>query len=507
MNGIDDVPLANLRLPPLTWKGSLGLVVFPCCLVLFGLWCYAQQRLHGDIVTNMRSVGSGGAAWGVFILSSVFFVGIAIAGVEIATLAHLFRIRELRPLSRLSEYVAVISLVMGALCVMADQGRPLAALRNLPSYANVSSPFFGSFTLIVGVDIAASLVMLYLGGRGDAAWCGRQKRPWSWAYRLWATGYKGSDNELRRHRKARFWLSLVIFPFIVIAFSTLGFIFGIQGGRPGWYGALRAPSLLIVASISGVGAITAIAGLFRHRIAAPQMIPERAFLRLGNALVVLISVFFYILLSETLTERYTGREAEVRVSDAILFGDYAPAYWTMVGTMLLALVMLLYQFVRRTPRVKLMIAVGLLVNVSVLLRRFLVIVPGQTNGHFMNYVDGVYSPNFLELGVLAGICSLGVLALVAFARLFPIVPLNHYHGRIVSEFVPESARRRLTRGSLSALTLLVGLSLAGVGLLYSARFGTESFLDPVLPFSPVIFIVGVVLTLYSAAVYVVAPPG
>jgi hypothetical protein len=32
-------------------------------------------------------------------------------------------------------------------------------------------------------------------------------------------------------------------------------------------------------------------------------------------------------------------------------------------------------------------------------------------------------------------------------------------------------------------------------------------MDPLFPCSPVLFIVGIVMSIYSAAVYVVAPPG
>ena len=43
------------------------------------------------------------------------------------------------------------------------------------------------------------------------------------------------------------------------------------------------------------------------------------------------------------------------------------------------------------------------------------------------------------------------------------------------------------------------------GFLISARYGTEAYLDPILPFSPVLFIAGVVLMFGSAVVYELIP--
>jgi hypothetical protein len=44
-----------------------------------------------------------------------------------------------------------------------------------------------------------------------------------------------------------------------------------------------------------------------------------------------------------------------------------------------------------------------------------------------------------------------------------------------------------------------------VGFIFSARFGTKPYLDPILPFSPVVFIVGVIVAFLSAVVYEIFP--
>jgi sterol desaturase/sphingolipid hydroxylase (fatty acid hydroxylase superfamily) len=54
-------------------------------------------------------------------------------------------------------------------------------------------------------------------------------------------------------------------------------------------------------------------------------------------------------------------------------------------------------------------------------------------------------------------------------------------------------------------TLVLGFFLMVVGFIFSARFGTKPYLDPILPFSPVIFIVGVIVAFLSAVVYEIFP--
>ena len=73
------------------WMGAVALL---CLLICFGIYSYAQQRIHGDIVTGMRTVGDGGAAWGLYISFYVIFVGFAFGGIAITTLAHLFHLRR-----------------------------------------------------------------------------------------------------------------------------------------------------------------------------------------------------------------------------------------------------------------------------------------------------------------------------------------------------------------------------------------------------------------------------
>ncbi len=491
--------------------GRIGVRWLATCAVLaslvaLGVYAYSQQRMHGDVVTGMRTIGEGGPAWALYICFDIVFVGLAFAGIALTTITRLFRIKELWPLSRMAELLAVVALMMAGLCVLADLGRPLHGLLNLPRYARPTSPFFGTFTLIMGAGLTASVVYLVLDGRADAAWCARRSRRFGWFYRAGAFGFQNTGPEHRRHRRVSKGLSIVMLPLLVIAYSTLGFVFGIQGGRPGWFSALQAPGFVVLAAVSGTGVLIAIAAAVRKLLNLEDMIAAAVFRWLGTALAIGIAVYLYFIAVEELTARYASSEAQNEVAEAVVSGAYSRIFWTMVVFFVAPLVLLGVHMLRRTLTPRVAVAAGLLVQVAAVLKRYLIVVPSQTHGTLSKWPEGSYTPSWVELSVITGLVALGTLLHLVYVKVYPIIPLQSLgvlESRAVSR---ESSLRRATRRFLFASTLLIGMVLACAGLAFSARVGTLPYLDPIVPFSPMIFISGLVLIFLSAVVYETLPP-
>ena len=386
------------------WIVSVAVLVL---LVVLGVYGYAQQRIHGDIVTGMRTVGDGGVAWGTYISAYVVFIGFAFGGIVITTLAHLFHLRRLYPVTRLADMLAVVSVLCAAICIMADLGRPMAGLVNLPLYAQTASPFFGSFTLIIGADFLASIVYEFLEGRADARVLSTRTKRWGWVYRLWATGWKNTTQERRRRRRVDFWLSLVMLILLLVAYSTLGFIFGIQGGRPGWFSALAAPRFVVLAAVSGIGLVAFVAGLARRQMKLEEVLTARTFTWLGNALWITIAIYLYLLVVEELTARYAAGTVTTEVAQAVTSGPFAWMFWTVVVCLVVPAVALFVQFLRRRTSIALVMLAGIAVNVAAILKRYLIVVPSQTHGQLLDYPAGAYVPTWVEYAVLGGITALG----------------------------------------------------------------------------------------------------
>src|SRR5262249_34850893 len=153
-----------------------------------GAAAFLQQSAYGFIVTGLRTPGYGSAAWGLYIAFDVFFVGVRFAGITVAAICRLFDIPILKPITRLAELLTITALLAGACVVLADLGRPAHGLLKLPRYANPSSPFYGTFTLVLAGYLFSSLVFFFLSGRSDAARLAADPRTGGrWFYRLWAS--------------------------------------------------------------------------------------------------------------------------------------------------------------------------------------------------------------------------------------------------------------------------------------------------------------------------------
>ena len=483
--------LGKLTFPRFLWA------LFLVAGSLYGVYAYAQQLLHGELVTNLRTMNSGGVGWGMYIIFYVFFIGVSFAGVTVAALIRLFGLHTLRPLARMAELLTIVALLMGALFVIADLGRPHIGLLNLPRYARPSSPFFGTFTMVIGGYLFASLVFFFLSGRADAAAMAKRAPRFKFLYRLWASGYQDTPEEQARHHETSFWLSLFILPMLVTAHSTLGFIFGIQGGRPGWFSALQAPSFVVMAGVSGIGVLIVIAAAVRKVLHVEAIITPQMFRWLGNLLWVLVVVCLYFIISEELTMSYAASEKERHAAHTLTHGPYRHLFFLEIGSLVAGLLVLFTQFATRSVSIGWTVTAGLLVNVSAVMKRFLLVVPSQTHGMMLPWPEGSYAPSWVEYGVVIGLTCMAALMYSVFMWMFPILPLSDHHAPPVAKQSADEMRRRVIAFTVMGVGLVIGV----VGFMLSNRYGTKDYLDPLIPFSPVLFITGVMTVFGSAAVY------
>ncbi len=404
--------------------GWLALVAAALALVGLGAFAYTHQEMVGHIVTGLRDWGTmGGAPWALYVSFIVYFVGVSFAGITVAALIRLLGLDYLRPVSRVAELLTIVSLILAALSVLADLGQPLRGIVNLFRYARPQSPFFGTFTLVIAGYLFASLVYFYLAARRDAYLMSHYPSPLQPLYRLWAAGYQDSPEERARHQRTSFWLALGIIPLLVIAHSTLGLVFGLMAGRPGWFSALQAPGFVVLAGISGIGHIVVLAAILRWALGLEDRPSMAAFRWLGLALLVLGLIYVYFVIVEMVTAGYAGREHEQELARLLLVGYYAPYFWTSMGALALALGLLATQALSGRWSVPMLVASGVLVNVTAVGQRLIIVVPSLTHGSLLPYGTGMYIPTWVEGSIIAGLMGLGALMILLFMKAFPIMEL------------------------------------------------------------------------------------
>ncbi|WP_376792670.1 NrfD/PsrC family molybdoenzyme membrane anchor subunit [Thermoflexus sp.] len=520
--------------------GWLLLVGLAATVFASGLQAYLQQLNEGLVVTNLRDIGTmGGAPWGLYVAFDVYFVGISFAGITVAALIRLLNLKELKPLSRMAELLTITALILAALAILADLGQPLRGLLNLPRYARPQSPFFGTFTLVVAGYLFASVVYFFLDGRRDAAVCARIPSPLQWFHRLWASGYQGTLEEQNRHHRTSFWLAIAIVPLLITAHSTLGFVFGLQVGRPGWYSALQAPAFVVMAGISGLGLLVLLAAVFRWALRAHDRLNLEVFQWLGRFLFILIAIYLYFTVVEVLTGMYTGGHHERRVMETLLFGDYAPIYWFSILSLVIPFALLAFQLLSHRWSVPLLVLSGLLVNLAAVGKRFLIVVPSQTHGTLLPYGTGFYLPSSVEVRIILGLLGLGTLIYALFAKVFPIMEIEEAEEavpwRAQAVFTLPTGRAFQPRTAVTIAMVIAGFSLQALSYFVFAApwgfppdspiysnprvvlvptpvvasveqwaYGVGLFLS-ILGSPPTLFILGVMIVFLAAVVYELWP--
>ncbi len=401
-------------------------IVVAGLVLVAGIAAYVYQLIEGMSVTGLANTGTqGGATWGLYVVAVEYFIGVSLAGIVLVAFAKVFGIGSLRPVSRLAVLLTVASLLVGVLSVVVDLGNPIRGIINMMLYARPQSPFFGTFTLVAVALTLMSLTYLYLDGRPDAARLAKIDSGLQWYHRLWAAGYSDTQDERERHRRTMFWMSILIVPLVVIALSTEGLVFGIQIGRPGWFGSLQGPDFLALAAASGLANLIVLTAIVRRILHDDgRLIRPVVFRWLGGLLLTATAVAIYFQIVEIFTLLYATPGSERQLADALLVGAYSWIFWPSLVLIGGGLVLLVLQAARREWNIGWLVVASVLISTAALAERYLTVIPSQTHGMMLPYEPGAYFPSWIELTVVAGLFALGALLIGLFMKVFPIVPLD-----------------------------------------------------------------------------------
>ena len=477
----------------------VGVLTLLFGMLALGAFAFFQQIVHGDVVTGMRTIGAGGAVWGLYVIMDGFFLGVGIAVMACACIARFSRDRNMEAVARIAMPVAIACFLGAALCVLADQGRPLAALRSLSLFARPQSPLFVTFTTVSGVCLFASLVHCVLARRPDLAEYAKRPSSWRRLQRLLAGGYRGSVAERYRRQKVGFWMSLLMLPALLAPLTALAISFTVRPARPLPLTLLEVAAFLLLCGAGGIGLLLGAAALVGRLAGREAGLGPRSFSRLGHALLLTLSLAQVSIVVAEIAGLMSDEPAASSYARALLGDAYAPFFWGEVAILFIAAALLWRKARRPGLGSGWAVSAGLLVQGAVLLHHYLLLVAWQTHGLALPYRPGAYAPTWIECAVVLGIVAFCVIVLLPSVRLIPFAPLVFETATIEGRV----ADRR--RSLVTMLWFLDGLVIAVVGLALSARAGTESFLDPIFVGSPVVLIVGLALLALTGAVYELLP--
>ncbi|MBI2822675.1 MAG: polysulfide reductase NrfD [Acidobacteria bacterium] len=371
----------------------------PVLLIAAGLFFYLRQLEEGLGVTGLNTQ----VTWGIYIVNFIFCVGLSAGGIAVSGLVHACRIRELKPVALIAEILALSFLVMAAICIILDMGRPERALFVL-LHSNLRSPLLWDAT-VISVYLALCVALLWSSLRSELQELPQQFR--MGPLLAWVAGPRTEETRARNERLLR-RLSIISIPGALALHSVTAWILGLAKGQPGWNTAILAPLFIASALVSGIGVVILGAGAARRFFGLP--IPVKVIESLGRYLFLLLPVLIYFLFSEFLTVSYTGGLSHQRVMQEIIWGRFSKFFWFDMLVGILIPVFLRGFFKRSQMAIQ---VASLLAVVGVLAERVNILLPSLMRFDPL-HAQARYVPSVPELVMVAAVYGLGMLIFCGF---------------------------------------------------------------------------------------------
>jgi Ni/Fe-hydrogenase subunit HybB-like protein len=366
------------------WLWVAGLAV----LVAVGLGCYAQQLMHGLVVTGL----SDQVSWGFYIANFAFLVGIAAAAVLLVIPAYLHDRTDIKSVVLLGEGLAVAAVFGAMTFVLVDLGRPDRIWHVLPGLGRFNFPVS---VLAWDIVVLTGYLLLNLGIPMYVLYC----------------HYRGREPDARAYFP---WIVLAIFWAISIHTVT-AFLFSASSSRPFWNIALLAPRFIATAFVSGPALIILVLKAVRRFARYPfgQGVIDTLALIMGIALQ--ISLFFVGV--EIFTDFYNegAHSASLRYLYFGLhgLGNLRPYIWTALALNVVAVVILSVRRYRRSSAL-LNLACVLAFTGIWLEKGMGTVIPGFIPTPLGEVFE--YTPTAIELGVSLGIWAMCALVFTVLAK-------------------------------------------------------------------------------------------
>lgn len=401
-----------------TTKGYYAFVFFLLAIVLWGLYAYIVQLRYGLIVTGMRDV----VMWGLYLVNFVFFIGISHAGTLISAILRVTHAGWRTPITRMAELITVVALMVGALMIVIDMGRPDRIL-NLIWYGRFQSPIMWDIISIASY-LLGSFIYLYLPlipdlalmrdrlGQGTSAF----KRK---VYTFLAVGWRNTPQQRQRLERAIGIMAITIIPIAISVHTVVSFIFSMTL-RPGWDSTIFGIYFVIGAIFSGIASILIVMAIFRKLYHLEEYITEKHFRYLSYLLLTTLFFYLYLTISEYLTIGYKLEVEEKHLLTLLMLGKNAVWFWFfVVAGIVVPAFLLLFRRGQTIPRI---VTAAVLINVAMWVKRFVIIIP-SLQVPLMPFEFGAYTPTWVEWSITAGAFAAFMLILALFVKFVPTISI------------------------------------------------------------------------------------
>jgi Ni/Fe-hydrogenase subunit HybB-like protein len=409
-------PLQTTNWSYVLWVGILG------CLVAAGLGAWTYQIQTGIGQTGLHHP----IFWGSYIGSFVFWIGVSHSGTFISGVLRLTKAEWRRPVTRISELMTLVAIMVTALFVFYHLGRVWRFYYLIPYpnqreiWPNFRSPLMWDATAIF-TYATASTIYLYLPLIPDLALARDRIQGWRKKIYGWlAVGWHGSQAQWHTLETAIRIITPLIVMVMISVHSIVGWDFSVSI-VPAWHSTIFAPYFVIGAVHSGLGMVVIGLYILRKVYRLHGYIGEEHFEKLGKLLLVTTLTLAYFYIAEQLTIWYGNIPDHIAVQNSLISGMYALPFWFMVGSIyLLPLGSLVWPRFRQWPLG--MMLIGLFINIGMYIERMLIIVPSLGHPRLSFQWDS-YFPSLIELSIMVGTLALAMLLYSLAVKFVPVISI------------------------------------------------------------------------------------
>lgn len=396
-----------------------------------GMLCWLYQIVTGLGVTGLNNP----VGWGTYIVTFVFWVGIAHSGTLISAILYLFRAKWRMPIYRAAEAMTVFAVLTAGLFPLIHLGRvwkfywlfPYPNQRQL--WPNFFSPLIWD-VFAVSTYLIVSTTFFYLGLIPDIAAARDRAEEGSWRkkfYRALSLGWDGSSKRWEHYRKAYLLFAAIATPLVISVHSVVSWDFAMSV-VPGWHTTIFAPYFVAGAIHSGLAMVITILIPLRKMLKVQKIIQIKHLEAMAKLIILTGCIVGYAYAIEFFIAGYSNVLWEKEIFNFRPFGNYAWAFWIMVSCNVGVPILFLFKKIR--TNIVWLFVLTLLINVGMWFERFVIIVTSLAH-EFFPYAWGNYSMSWVEAGIMIGSFAWFFLLFSLFTKHMPIISMTE-----VKEIVP-----------------------------------------------------------------------
>ena len=417
---MNDMVMESMHVTSWKFWVVLGILVFLVATCFFYAWGYMIAEGLG-VAGVMRP-----AYWGVFLVNTVFWIGISHAGTFISAILRVFKAEFRRPFTRAAELMTTFGLIQAGASIFMHLGRVWLAYWMFPVpnerqlWPNFHSPLMWDL-LAITTYVLGSTMYLFLPLIPDLAMARDRSTGWRKTfYRILALGFRGTEGEWRHLTTAMNIFAFAIIPVMFSVHTIVSWDFA-MAMRPGWSSTVFGPYFVLGALHSGMGAVAIVLFIMRYTMKhMDYFIRKEHFDALGKLMMIVSFAYAYFFFNDYIVQWYGGDAATDNLLHWLEAGPMAWMFFQMVGfNIVLPFLTLWNKRIRTTPW--LLAIIGLLINVGMYWERY-IIVPVMLTINRMPFTWRLYEPR-IEVFLTIGTFAMFLLFYMIASRLIPLVPV------------------------------------------------------------------------------------